>query len=78
MKSGDFSALFDPSFTLDDRSGTVVGQDALGRDVIFGQIYDPATSRQLDDGTWIRDPFPGNQIPTSTFSSVTAGHAGGP
>jgi len=71
MKDGNFSSLFDPAFTLDDRSGTVVGQDALGRDVIFGQIYDPRTSRQLGDGTWIRDPFPGNVIPSAAFSSVS-------
>ena len=78
FKQGDFSDLFNPAFTLDDSSGTVVGQDALGRDVIVGQIYDPSTERMLSDGTWIRDPYPGNQIPTSTFSSVTqamlAGH----
>ena len=49
----------------------MVGKDALGRDVRFGQIYDPATSRQLPDGTWIRDPFPGNIIPQDRFSRVT-------
>jgi len=62
-KRGDFSRLLDPSFTGDRRSGTVVGKDALGRDIIFGQIYDPTTTRQLPDGTWIRDPFQDNQMP---------------
>lgn len=71
MRQGNFSRLLDPAFTLDARSGTVVGQDALGRDVIFGQIYDPTTSRQLPDGTWIRDPFPNNIIPPGAFSSVS-------
>jgi hypothetical protein len=71
FKQGDFSALFDPNFTQDDRSGTVIGKDALGRDVRFGQIYDPNTTRQLPDGTWIRDPFPGNIIPQDRFSTVT-------
>lgn len=72
-KRGDSSKLFDPSFTGDLLSGTVVGKDALGRDVIYGQIYDPATTRVLSDGkTWIRDPFPGNQIPQSQFSRVTS------
>jgi hypothetical protein len=71
FKKGDFSKLFDPSFTLDSRSGAVVGRDALGRDVRFGQIYDPATSRQLPDGTWIRDTFLGNIIPQDRFSRVT-------
>lgn len=71
FKQGDFSKLLDPDFTKDDRSGTVVGTDALGRPVVFGQLYDPATSRQLPDGTWIRDPFPGNVVPTDRFSGVT-------
>lgn len=71
FKEGDFSRLLDPSFTKDPRSGTVVGTDPLGRPVIFGQIYDPASSRQLPDGTWVRDPFPGNLIPKSRFSRVT-------
>ncbi len=71
FKNGDFSKLLDPAFTGVADSGTAVGTDALGRPIIYGQIYDPATSRQLADGTWIRDPFPGNIIPTSRFSRVT-------
>lgn len=35
------------------------------------QIYDPLTTRQLADGTWTRDPFPGNQIPVSRFDPVS-------
>ena len=78
FNGGDFSRLLDPAFTGDARSGTQLvneqGQpvfDALGRPVIFGQIYDPATSRQLPDGSWIRDPFPGNIIPANRISQVT-------
>jgi hypothetical protein len=71
FKNGDFSQLLDPAFTGYAQSGTTVGTDKLGRPIIFGQIYDPATSQQLADGTWIRDPFEGNIIPTSRFSRVT-------
>jgi hypothetical protein len=71
FKQGDYSLLFDPAFTKDARSGTVVGEDALGRPVIFGQIYDPASSYQLADGTWMRNPFPNNQIPANRFSQVS-------
>jgi hypothetical protein len=71
IKRGDFSRLFDPAFTEDSRSGTVVGQDALGRNVIFGQIYDPLSTQQLPNGTWIRDPFPGNIIPENRWSAVS-------
>ncbi|RPJ60893.1 MAG: hypothetical protein EHM23_08855 [Acidobacteria bacterium] len=71
FNTGDFSRLLDPNFTKDARSGTVVGQDALGRNVVFGQIYDPTSSRQLADGTWIRDPFPGNVVPAGKLSGLT-------
>ena len=72
MKKGDFSQLLNPAFTQNASSGKVIGKDALGRDVIFGQIYDPLTTRQLAGGTWVRDPFAGNIIPTNRFSAVTS------
>ncbi len=33
-------------------------------------IFDPASTRQLADGTWARDPFPGNRIPVGRFDPV--------
>jgi len=71
FKQGDFSRLFDPNFTENPDSGTVIGQDALGRPVVFGQIYDPATTSLGPDGQPIRDPFPGNIIPQSRFDPVS-------
>ncbi len=71
MKTGDFSQLLNPNFTRNSSSGKVIGQDALGRDVIFGQIYDPTTTRQAPNGAWVRNPFPGNIIPQSRFSTLT-------
>ena len=59
---GDFSRLLGPS----------VGTDALGRDVLRGAIYDPRTFRQLDNGRWVGDMFPGNKIPVSRISQVSA------
>lgn len=70
FKQGDFSRLLNPAFTGDARSGTQIGTDALGRPVIFGQLYDPSTSRQVD-GVWVRDPFPGNVIPQSQWANVS-------
>jgi hypothetical protein len=32
-------------------------------------IYDPATGR-LENGVWVRDPFPGNQIPANRIDPV--------
>jgi len=34
-------------------------------------IYDPATTRQLADGSFARDPFPGNIIPRDRWSKVS-------
>ncbi len=85
FKQGDFSKLLDPAFTRDTKSGQIIRPDmtlpigpdnpatldALGRQVLYGQIYDPATTRQLANGTWVRDPFPGNVIPKNMESLVT-------
>jgi hypothetical protein len=53
FKAGDFSALL---------TGNQIGTDALGRPIFGGQIFNPATTRQVN-GVFIRDPYPGNQIP---------------
>jgi hypothetical protein len=58
---GDFSRLLGP----------VAGTDALGRQVARGAVFDPATFRQLANGQWVGDMFPGNQIPVSRFSKVS-------
>ena len=64
--------------------GPQIGIDALGRTVFQGAIYDPMTTRtvtagQVDPATGltaaadatIRDPFPGNIIPSNRFDRVT-------
>lgn len=53
FKAGDFSALL---------TNNQIGVDALGRPILGGQIFNPATTRQVN-GVFIRDPYPGNQIP---------------
>jgi hypothetical protein len=69
FQNGDFSRLFDPGYTGDARSGTVIGTDALGRPVRFGQIYDPRTTRNVGSAV-VRDPFPNNQIPRAMWDAV--------
>ena len=53
-----------------DRAGTP-SLAMLGGDFTMGgngnPIFDPATTRQLADGTWVRDPFPGRIIPLDRF-----------
>ncbi len=71
FKAGNFARLFDPAFTGNPNSGRVIGRDALGRDIRFGQIYDPASTRVGPDGRPIRDPFAGNIIPKSRWSPVS-------
>lgn len=54
--------------------GTVPNDDMKNGIFTFGGVgqalYDPATTRQLPDGTWTRDPIPGNIIPKSRFDPV--------
>ncbi len=70
FQNGDFSRLLDPSYTGDARSGTVLGTDALGRPVRFGQLYDPRTTRVVN-GAVVRDPLPGNQVPRALWDTVS-------
>jgi hypothetical protein len=39
--------------------------DAMGRTFPLGTIFDPATTRSIGNGQYVRDPFPGNVIPAS-------------
>ncbi len=39
--------------------------DALGRTFPLGTIFDPATTRSVGNGQFVRDPFPGNIIPAN-------------
>lgn len=43
-------------------TGRVLGTDPLGRPIIEGTVYDPATTRAVPDGRLVRDPFPNNTI----------------
>ena len=49
-----------------------MGSDALGRPVLQGQIFDPATTRTAPSGQLVRDAFPGNVIPASRIDPIAA------
>src|SRR4030095_4661502 len=75
FKAGDFSSLLTTNQVRDANGDPVV--DALGRPVMEGAIFDPATT-QLVGGIPVRDPYPGNIIPAndpnlSTVASRIAG-----
>ncbi|MBI3696697.1 MAG: TonB-dependent receptor [Acidobacteria bacterium] len=70
FKQGDFSRLYDAAFTGRPQSGSVIGTDALGRSIRFGQIYDPLSGQQVGNSV-VRDPFPGNIVPQSSWSPVS-------
>ena len=66
FKNGNFSRLL---------TGRVLGQDALGRDVIEGAIYDITTNRTVPHfrtgvPTLVRDAFVGNIISTARFDAA--------
>jgi outer membrane receptor protein involved in Fe transport len=50
------------------QNGTV-GADALGRTFPRGTIFDPATTREVSPGVFVRDPFPGNRIPAGRLNA---------
>lgn len=62
FRQGDFSRILGPQ----------VGTDALGRPVFRNQIFDPNTTRTIQDSggrqVIIRDPFLGNRIPAARLS----------
>jgi hypothetical protein len=52
---------------------TIAGQpahDSLGRTLQQYTVYDPNTTRQAPDGTYVRDLFPNQQIPANRFDPV--------
>lgn len=62
MVQGDYSQLL---------TSTVLGKDALGNNILQGQIFDPASTRTVN-GALVRDPFPLNQIPSARFDPAAA------
>ena len=56
-RNGDLSYLL---------TGKQIGTDPLGRPIMNGAIYDPATTRTVN-GQTVRDPFPNNYISPSRF-----------
>lgn len=80
MRDYNFSELL----SLAD-AGTVVGTDALGRNIAKGQIYDPSSTRTVTEGVvdpvsgltatatgFVRDPIPGNIISESNSPGAFA------
>ncbi len=69
QESGDFSSAL---------TTTVLGQDALGRPIYAGAIYNPYSTRQVlatsgpeaGHTVYIRDPYPGNIIPATGPGSI--------
>jgi hypothetical protein len=61
QKAGNFASAL----------GASAGTDTLGRAVQAGMIYDPSTTRVATSGLTVRDPFPGNIIPTDRINAVS-------
>ena len=66
FRKGDFSRLL---------GAVQPGADALGRQVLANQIFDPTSGVQVGN-TVVRNAFPGNIIPTSRVESSGAQGAG--
>jgi hypothetical protein len=59
-RAGDFSGAI---------TGRNLGSDPLGRPILEGMIYNPATTRTVS-GQSVRDQFPNNMIPASQMDPV--------
>jgi len=51
-------------------TGRNLGTDILGRSILENTIYDPSTQRAGPNGSLVRDPFPGNQVPLSQMDAI--------
>jgi hypothetical protein len=71
-------------------AGKVVGTDALGRNIMSGEIFDPSSTRLVTQGEldpvsntvavasgYVRDPIPGNIIANSTGAEALKSTIGG-
>ena len=74
FRNGNFSAAQTPfGFPLALSSAGFFGPptlDALGRPMFYDEVYDPKTTRTLQSGAIVRDPFPNAQVPMTRFNSV--------
>ena len=63
MRNGDFSGVL----------GSQIGTDSLGRPLYQNEIFDPSTSwpDPKNPTNIIRDPYPGNMIPTNLLNSAS-------
>ena len=66
IRNGDFSQYL---------TSQQIATDACGRPVLQGEIFNPATTRSASTcggaaGLTVRDPYPGNIIPASSFSKA--------
>jgi len=60
---GDFSSQL---------TTTSLGTDCLGRTIYQGAIYNPYSLSTCEGGAVIRDPYPGNKIPTTGLGAIDA------
>ena len=58
---GDFSA---------HHTATTLGVDCLGRTIFAGAIYNPYSLSTCSSGAMVRNPYPGNKIPTSGVGGI--------
>ena len=69
-RNGDFSSAIRAGVPGTPTGPKIIGTDPLGRQMLEGMIYDPATTRAAADGKLFRDQFPNNIIPTDRFDPV--------
>jgi hypothetical protein len=72
-RNGDFSQVITGAGNLPIKVAGATYADPLGRTILSGTIFDPASERPVvvnGQSVVVRDPFPGNAIPANRFDSV--------
>ena len=77
MKNGDFSEFLGAQLETCGPRRSDSCFDVLGRPILQGQIYDPLSTRADGLGGFVRDPFPGNIIPSNRISPISAAFQAG-
>ena len=69
-RNGDFSSAIPKGVPGTPGGPRIIGTDPLGRQMIEGMIYDPATTFTAPNGALVRNPFPDNIIPRDRWDPI--------
>jgi len=80
-RNGDFSDVLNGSYVPGGQSvgnlTNVLVDGCTGQPVLYNQVFDPRSTKQISPGVFCRTPFANNQVPTTLFSPTAQALAKG-